>query len=432
MQNNNIFDALLNRSGIVLEYVKKHDEPYIGFDRVKPIFMQYIYQESNFPKVSEPLFFIRIKFAKFCFLTEEGVEKFCKIQHHYHILMRFVNRWKISRHKVYDIDEDLCLVPFNAIDPRKIIHISHNKCIYKFNIHDLINIIRASLTHQYFMIPQPRMPKNPYINMPFNRHQLITIFLRLWELKIKIKPIMHYFFQCKFNIDVFINRHRMLLSDMAIDSYLSKDSTVSSDVIIDILNLIKIYSNPFLKINIHPNFPSKPLFKIFRPYLKLYYRMKLFKCPIYEEKLRKGLCCFGVFNPGFGKKYIRTCDNQIGFDDRHLEFGDFTDGAFFELRNMSVFDIITKNKRNDKNAFCISIMPLKQVKYVHNETIIDYPVLESAYTMAYMVAAEEEVVAEEEEEVAEEEEEEEEAEEEVAEEQESESESESESDGENS
>lgn len=374
MKNNNIFDEITNSTNTVFDYAKKYNVK----DRVKHIFMQYVYQNDKKPVVSEPLFFIRLKFAKFGLLTETGLEQFHKTQRLYHILLRFVNRCKTRRCKIYDVDEDLCLVPFDTLDPRKIIRIKQQGCIYRFNIHDLVNIITTSLTNQYFMIPDPHTPKNPYTNVAFDRHHIINIFVRMWELKIKMRPLLYYFFQCNFHVEKFKNRHRVLLCDMAIDSCLTLETTITQDVVMDLLNLIQTYSNPFLQIRLHPQFPLKPLYRIFRPYLKLYYRMKLHACPVMEERLRHGLCCFALFNPQFGRKYVREDDDAAGFDDRHLAYGDFTEGAFYELRDMSVFEIIKKYRRNRNNMFCISIEPLKNVNYVYGESIIQYPVLHSA------------------------------------------------------
>jgi hypothetical protein len=128
--------------------------------------------------------------------------------------------------------------------------------------------------------------------------------------------------------------------------------------------------------------------------------MKMFNCPVYEEKLRHGLCCFALFNPHFGRKYIRH-DQTHGYDDRHLEYGDFTEGAFYELRNMSVFEIIKKFKNDSNNLFSVSIGPIRKVNYIFGESIIHYPEL-------VMPDEEEEEEEEEEESKIEEEEEEEE------------------------
>lgn len=373
IKNNHIFDIMANHTGTVFDYAKKNDVPYFGFDRVKHIFMQYVYQTDGSEIVSEHLFFVRMKFAKFTMLTETGLDQFYRVQRLYHILLRFINKCKMRRFKKYDADEDLCLVPFDSIDPRKILHLLHGNCIYRFNIHDLINILTASLTNQFFMIPDPSFPKNPYTNISFERDHLINIFVRMWELKIKMRPLLYSFFHCNFSIEVFKYRNRIMLSDMAIDTYLSKESVASTDTLHDIINLIQTYSNPFLRINIHPNFPAKRLFSIFRPYLKLYYKMKLHGCTVFAEKLRHGLCCFGLFNPHFGRK-CEMGDGKFGYDDRHLEYGDFTEGAFYELRNMSVFEIVKKYRRNHNNIFCVSIEPLKKVKYIYGESLIQYPV----------------------------------------------------------
>lgn len=371
--NNSLFDIIAQKMNMQFEFSKLPNTPFIGFDKVKHIFLQDVYQDiGNTPTVTEPLFFIRMKFSKFGLLTEDGVNKFNKVQRLYHILLRFVNRCKIRRHKVYDSEEDLCMVPFSSIDPRKIMNIIHNKCIYRFNIHDLINILHTSLTNQHFMVPMPVAPKNPYTNLEFKKHHIINIFVRMWELKIKMRPILYYYFQCNFSIPHFKNRHRVLLCDTAIDSYLSRESQMTTDTVLDVLNLLQSYSNPFLQINVHPCFPSKRLYAIFRPYLKLYYKMRLLNCSVSEEKLRHGLCCFSLFNPYFGKKFVRE-DSSTSFDDRHLEYNDFTEGAFYELRKLSVFELVKKFRNDSNNLFSISIPPLKNVRYIFNESIIQYP-----------------------------------------------------------
>jgi hypothetical protein len=100
--------------------------------------------------------------------------------------------------------------------------------------------------------------------------------------------------------------------------------------------------------------------------------MKLHGCTVFAEKLKHGLCCFGLFNPHFGRK-CELGEGRFGYDDRHLEYGDFTEGAFYELRNMSVFEIVKKYRRNHNNIFCVSIEPLKKVKYIYGESVIQYP-----------------------------------------------------------
>jgi hypothetical protein len=370
MHNNDIFDNMIHKLNIEFKYPKNLDDTIIGFDKVKHIIIQYAHQDKE-QIVNESLLFIRLKFAYLSIMSLKSAEEFYKIQRLYHILLRFVNKCKIRRLKVFDVEEDLCLVPFTSIDPRKIVSIIQNKCIYRFNITDLINIINTSLMNQCFMLPMPVMPKNPYTNIEFNRHIIINIFLRIWDLKMKMRPIFYYFYQCNFNISIFKNKNRVLLCDHSIDSYLSKGSTLSPDVIVDILSLIRIYSNPFGQINIHPSFPSNLLYEIFRPYLKLYYKMKLYNCSVQEEKLRHGLCCFAIFNPNFGRRFKRP-NSTYGYDDRHLDYSDFTEKAFYDLRNTSVFEIIKKLKTTN-SMFSVSVPPLANVKYDYSASIINYP-----------------------------------------------------------
>jgi hypothetical protein len=140
--------------------------------------------------------------------------------------------------------------------------------------------------------------------------------------------------------------------------------------------MIKDFSNRFLKINVNPHFPPKVLYKIFRPYLKLYYRIKLFGCDESKTKLKKLLCCFGLYNPFFGKRYVEKISGKVGFDDRHMNFSDMVNGAFYELRDMTIFEMLKENMNNHGSCYCVSLMPIKNVKYVYGEKdVIQFPPL---------------------------------------------------------
>jgi hypothetical protein len=268
------------------------------------------------------------------------------------------------------------MMPFDTMDPKKIIELSQNNCIYRFNIYELINIIKTSLSHNYHMIPSPHMPKNPYTNMEFEKHHLINIYIKIWTLKIKMNPLLHFFMESRLSIPEFADKYNKFLLDIALDSMLEPDTVVSVEIIMDLLGMIQQYSNRFLKINVNPNFPPKVLYKIFRPYLKLYYRARLFGCDESKTKLKKLLCCFGLYNPFFGKRYVEKTTEQVGFDDRHMSFNDMVNGAFYELRDMTIFDMLKANMNNRGSCYCVSLMPIRNVKYVYGEKdVIQFPPL---------------------------------------------------------
>ena len=370
--NNDIFEIMFKKKIVAFDSISKTDSS--SFNKLKPINIQYIHQVK--PDVSDKLFFVRVKFSQYPLLSKIGLIQFNHFQRLYHIMLKFINKCKLKRFQVHNNDSDLCMMPFESMDPKKIIELSQNNCIYRFNIYDLINIIKTSLSHNHHMIPSPHMPKNPYTNMEFEKHHLINIYIKLWTLKMKINPLLHFFMESRLSIPEFADKYNKFLLDIALDSMLEPDAVVSVEIIMDLLGMIQQYSNRFLKINVNPHFPPKVLYKIFRPYLKLYYRVRLFGCDESKVKLKKLLCCFGLYNPFFGKRYVEKTTEKVGFDDRHMSFNDMVNGAFYELRDMTIFEMLKENMNNHGSCYCVSLMPIKNVKYVYGEKdVIQFPPL---------------------------------------------------------
>lgn len=370
--SNDIFEIMFKKEIDAFDSISRTDSS--AFNKLKPINIQYIHQVKN--TVSDKLFFVRVKFSQYPLLSEIGLEQFNHFQHLYHVMLKFINRCKLKRVQVHNNDCDLCMMPFDTMNPKKIIELSQNNCIYRFNIYELITIIKTSLTNNYLMIPSPHMPKNPYTNMEFEKHHLINIYIKIWSLKIKMNPLLHFFMESRLSIPEFANKHNALLLEISLDSLLEPDAIISLEVVTDMLSMIQQYSNQFLKINVNPHFSPTVLYKIFRPYLKLYYRIQLFGCDESKIKLKKTLCCFGLYNPFFGKRYIENTTGNVGFDDRHICFNDLVNGAFYELRDMTIFDMLKENMNNRGSCYCVSLMPIKNVKYVYGEKdVIQFPPL---------------------------------------------------------
>jgi len=285
----------------------------------------------------------KLKFGKYQLMEDKSF--FYKAQRLYHILLRFVKKCKFQKTKVFDIDCDLRMAQF---EPATKIQLFENNQIYTFNIYDLLNIISTSLLQQTYLFIKPQYPKNPYTNLNFGINNLYNIYIKFLELKIKIPTIVMYFFECEFNIDIFLEKHKNKLSEWAIDTYLSEDATITDNIIEDIFDMCYVNN-----INLHDEFPKKDLFLIFRPYLKCYYTKK------HATQL---LDCFELYNPFFGRKY-QTVDGKIGFDNRHLPFQKIKDCVFKTICNTKIFNTLSANKYKYSDVNCISLPPIKDAMY---------------------------------------------------------------------
>jgi hypothetical protein len=292
---------------------------------------------------------IKVKFAKYKLM--DNPEFFYKAQRLYAVLYKFVCKVKARKYiKQYNNDGlDLCGAPLQ--NP---ITLVEGKTAYQFSTKDLQKVVVNALTHHKHLIPEPLEAKNPYTNVPFSKHNLMQIY----AFTNKKHPLFTSYYKCNFDIFAFHNQNRRLLLEYAIDGL---DFNWTEDMIDDIY-----YICDNNNIKVHSDFPPDVLYRVFKPYLKLLYKVRYMFHP--GKQLSFWLDCFELYNPYFGMKYI---DNRghIGFDDRHLEF-DFISSTFTGCDD-KVFRQIVENKYKT-GLLSISLQPLSGVTYFEPEENVEY------------------------------------------------------------
>lgn len=299
---------------------------------------------------------IKIKFEKFRLM--ENKEHFYKAQRKFHVLYRFIQKVKTKKFTtLYNVDCDLRLAPF---DPNTLIELVEKRCLYKFNIYDLINVITTALYQQYSMISNAQFPKNPYTNLDFSKHNLYNIYIRCLTKRIDIPDIIRKFFAEEFDLNSFFEKHKMFLLESAIDNYFSPDLPITSDVIATIHTMCYPYD-----IAINVDFPRNKLYTIFRPYLRYFTRNQYLKKQNEINDLAYFLECFDIYNPFFGQKYLIDATGEYGFDDRHLPFQELKNGVFKQIRGSAIFYKCRLNQHNYDEFNCVSLRPLSNVTYIY-------------------------------------------------------------------
>jgi len=278
-----------------------------------------------------------IKYAKFRAMDKDDYSAFFSAQRVYHVLARFVQRCKAQKwYSRYNNDCDLTMTPLAELHSSKKIEIVENRCIYIFNLVDLVKIIFGALTIQSFGFIQPKMPTNPYTNMPFRLETLYSIYARL--APVKVPQLVWYFFDCQFSIETLKICHRKHLMKYAIDNQMSIDS----------VEVVREMCRGYF--NIHRDFPPMRLYTIFRPYLLRYYRWTVLSFLRSKMEIDNALKSFAIYNPHFGTK------GEGGFDDRHLSFVEFLNGPL--THNPTLYELAIENKTNYNSRFCVSLLPI--------------------------------------------------------------------------
>ena len=310
-----------------------------GIDNIiKSFFELLLTKEINvknkFTFLKETLENFLIKNSK----EESFIHYFCKIQHAYHILNRFVYHYKFKRAKLV-VNADMCL---NELTPngKNVICIFHNKSKYLFHINDLIKIINCALTNSHMHFSEPKCIKNPYDNIPFQKSTLYNIYFYI-RYKTNYYPELFFkFFNVDFNLTSFKINNEYVLREYSIKHFV--ENSPSNILIDEIKGMIDFYNQYckqlFLRhrIIIHKEFPKDKLIKIMKPYLLLFMRSQYSYLAHKRREasyiLKQKLIMFHKFNPQFGRKTYKIVTNYaddfkrvmtgrvVEFNDKHIAF----------------------------------------------------------------------------------------------------------------
>jgi hypothetical protein len=257
-------------------------------------------------------------------------EQFFNAQHKYWIMMRFMRRVILRKYIKYQANEDLYGTPLQS---KYTVELIHNKCIYKFSIHDLMRIIVSALTTCVHGYPSPKQPRNPYINKEFNYCQLLSIyvFAQTYAPRLLYEPIIMAYYRACFNINAFTNVNRRLLSIKCIEALVSKDLVVTTETIYHIVEMLNNCCNVFAKIQISKLADKQVLYNIFRPYLHLYYEYRMLQLKHSLKILKKALLRFALYNPMFGRDYYNFTEKKWHVDLRCMNIQDYLNVVFKEI-----------------------------------------------------------------------------------------------------
>ena len=224
---------------------------------------------------------------------------------------KFVQIYKFQKAKLV-VTTDLCLSELNPANTQVMCIQQYNNR-YLFHINDLLHIIEHSLSSSHLLFSIPQMIKNPYTNLPFNKSTLYNIYL---FKRCKKCELLDLFFQSNFNIKLFAKTNEHILREYAIKEYVYKsEHHVIRDEIMEMIDSLNTrFGQP---ITIHPEFPTKTLIPILRPYLMLWFTcLSSLIAPKKTIALQTLYTKWGVFikhNPQFGRKIVRSESKFVEF-----------------------------------------------------------------------------------------------------------------------
>lgn len=271
---------------------------------------------------------------------------FNKIQHHYYVLVRFVNMCKYKKAKIL-VNMDLQLNEIKETD-KGVLSILHCEKKYLFKSYELIKHINMSLTNSPNFFATPMQIKNPYNGIPFNKSTLYNIYFYIKFNTCMQIELFHKYFMNNFNILMFEIEHEPIIREYAIKNYINNSTNeVLNGHLLNMLDDYNASCTIFKRIEIDREFPKQKLIKIMKPYLSLYiyslYSMNVGKQKYYQYLLYKKLSLFNKHNNRFGKKIVRSekiNPEKIGdpvkiifhheFDEDHVKYSSISIDKFMK------------------------------------------------------------------------------------------------------
>ena len=260
--------------------------------------------------LSNTLFTDNSIFAKFKLPNNDILYEAQRI---YWTLKRFARRTK--KYVIYSANDDLYGAP---LIPKYTIELIQDNCVYKFSIHDLVKIIQSDLLTIVHGYPFPKFPRNPYINKDFNLYHIVSIYVFMWAYtpRLVYNPVLRAFYKADFDLHAFKENNQKMLASKCVEAMVPKDASVSTEILYDIVHMLKTYCNPFATLFISNKINTSELYKVFRAFLHLYYQHRLLHHD--STVLRKALLGFVLYNPMFGRDYYDYATKKYGVDTRHL------------------------------------------------------------------------------------------------------------------
>jgi len=284
---------------------------------------------------------------------DEIMDYFCKIQKIYHILNRFVFKYKYKKSQIV-VNKDMQLNELEETQ-KNVICIYQENARYLFKIFDLLKIINMALIHSQNLFALPMPIKNPYNNIPFSKSILYFIYNYLVSnttilYKIHDVELFFKFHRCHFNLTYFMNHYEYLLRENTILN--NTMNTMTLTLYNDIQNMLLLFNSdkPFKnKIKIHAKFPEQKLVSIFIPYLILYNNSKYLLVSNLKYnaayELEQKLIAFQKVNPLFGRLKIiyKNIINKQGLVCRIKEKKTYNDEciSFYNYDNNFLQDHLT-------------------------------------------------------------------------------------------
>jgi hypothetical protein len=207
------------------------------------------------------------------------------------------------------ISTDLCLNDLSGYSKRLLIEVLENNTLYQFSLRDLLRCWKSALNNSYELIEDPTYVKNPYTNIDFREVSLYNIYFSALLHGMVIPLEVTLFFKCGFKVDKLLVEYGYVFKDNAIASYVSSESGVLFDDLLEIKQNYPDYTfNLIIDAGSSPPIREKIVDKMRQIIMHYYYSHNAassYKRTAEHNKFTASLAEFNSTHKNFGRKIFK-------------------------------------------------------------------------------------------------------------------------------
>ena len=240
------------------------------------------------------------------------------------------------------------------------ISLFHYDKLYKFNIFDLLKIIKNALYYYNELFMESQYPKNPYNNKEFMVGNFINIYLYMRSKYMTIPSYFEDFRRSGFCLKKYITINEPTIKLNCLQDYYK--SMTKDELYGEIIIMLRSYK--LKNVIIHPEFSKELIVQQFKSYINNYYIHSYSYHPLlrleYKKKNKESIKTFFNKNPNFGciiynrknplMKQAETKYKYLNYLSEHIpDYNFFEDIENFNIKNENYLLNDDNNGADDNN-----------------------------------------------------------------------------------
>ena len=265
----------------------------------------------------------------------------------FRVFTRFYNNHALKKTNIYPSTTDMNLEPLELLSERNKFTFIHEKTVYTFSVKDMIRIINSELLAHDRFFSTPKMPRNPYNNVPFTESILYNFYLYLLETRYTSVPeVFRRFVKSSLSLDIFLLKNEYYIREIIIENY-DKQLT-QKELYEEIILFLRSYK--ITNFCIHIDFPKKKVISRFKKVLKYFWHATYNLASVmrrhYQEVLNKTIMNVLNDNPIFGRLVLKRKYDKDEYPHLHFKITNILDNTIPDYDSL---DKITEYMENGIN-----------------------------------------------------------------------------------